>query len=494
MSRKLPPPNSTNKISKALLDARRKQSERDKNDRGKNDRDLSDDDQADKGSKPGVGGAASVHNPRADAAERMGNITGVSGTTGTTGSVGGSDSSSSGSGDSASAATGDLSSFVGAQRTGAAADIAEAQAGVADRFAAPSLTDGRRQVAPEQAIAEAKAANPANSLRNEAKTMLADSAASQTTPEGVAAQGTGAVSDVWSEKGRVEIMQNLAKGGLATSAQGTEANSDSIKGTKPVDPNTVHPTLQGVAKVYQRNLDEGNRQTADPPATAPPAGTDPATAPAPAPAPSGGVTLTYSPGGTPIATSPDGHKTAVMENKTVTWSPNGDTTVKEKDGSTTTTHQDGSVSETPPTRPGVGTPDPEGGDDRFRHVSQELKSSMAPRGVVGNGDIDFGDDNFGAGATGPIADIKGTLLGDPGRSGAVVDGPATSGVTEVSPISNPDAVRPMEDSEMGGGLEDDPLEGLNSPTPNLQGRPISNNDDDDDDDDSSSSSDDDDVT
>lgn len=418
MSRKLPPPNSTNKISKALLDARRKQSERDKNDRGKNDRDLSDDDQADKGSKPGVGGAASVHNPRADAAERMSNITGVSGTTG---SVGGSDSSSSGSGESASAATGDLSSFVGAQRTGAAADIAEAQAGVADRFAAPSLTDGRRQVAPEQAIAEAKATNPANSLRNEAKTMLADSAALSDHARGNRGPG---------HRCRVGRLDREGSGG-----------------------------------------DHAEPRQGRPPH------------------------LTFSPGGTPIATSPDGHKTAVMENKTVIWSPNGDTTVKEKDGSTTTKHQDGSVSETPPTRPGVGTPDPEGGGDRFRHVSQELKSSMAPRGVVGNGDIDFGDDNFGAGATGPIADTKGTLLGDPGRGGAVVDGPATSGVTEVSPISNPDTVRPMEDSEMGGGLEDDPLEGLNTPAPNLQGRPISNDDDDDaDDDDDSSSSSDDDVT
>ena len=69
-----------------------------------------------------------------------------------------------------------------------------------------------------------------------------------------------------------------------------------------------------------------------------------------------------------------------------------------------------------------------------------------------------------------------------------MESPATSGFTGVTPISNPDAVRPMEDNQMGGGLEDDPLEGLNKPKGSLQDRLGSNNDDDDDSSGSNSSS------
>ncbi len=475
MSRKFNPPNITSKISKAIADARGKQPNRDKGDRP--DRDTRDDDRAEAGSKPGVGSAAAGRNPRADAAERMGHIEGATGTTGAAGS------SANSSGTSTAAATGDRSSLPGVQPTGAAARIAEAQAGVAGRFTAPSLTDGPHKVTPEQAIADAKA-SVANPLREKANTMLADSASDQTTPAGIASQGTGAVSaDLTTKDGRVKWMESLSKGGAGTSAQGaTDSPTDGVAGPKSGAPNTTNPVLKGMVNVYQSNLTEGERQTAEPSAPA----TTPATTPAPAT--QGGVTLTHSPGGNPIATSADGTKTAVTpDGKTVT-KKDGDTTVREPDGRTTTLHKDGSVTETPPTRPSTGIPDPEGGDDRFRHVSEGLKNSMAPRGVEGGGDIDFGDDNFGAGATGTLVDTKGTLLGDAGRGGPVTESPATSGFTGVTPISNPDAVRPMEDNQMGGGLEDDPLEGLNKPKGSLQNPLGSNNDDDDNDSSSTSSS------
>jgi hypothetical protein len=486
MSRKFNPPSITSKISKAIADARGKQTDRNKSDSDKSDRDTGDvgrdDLRPEAGSKPGVGSAAAGYNPRAGVAERMGHIEGATGTVGAQGSSAG------GSGSGMAAATGDLSSFAGAQRTGAAARIAEVQAGVAGRFAAPSLTDGPRKVTPETAIAEAKA-SVANPLREKANTALSDSAADQTTPQGIASQGTGAVShDVSTKDGRIAIMESLSKSFAGTSAVGAKDSPDGVAGTKAVDASKVHPTLQGMAKVYQSNADEADRQTADAPAPAAQPGnatTTTTTTPT-----TDGVTLTTSPAGTPIAQSPDGTKTAVMsDGKTVIWK-DGDRTVREADGSTTTLHKDGSVTETLPTRPTTSIPDSEGGDDRFRYVSEELKASMAPRGVEGGGDIDFGDDiAFGAGAAGPIADTKGTLLGDAGRGGAVVEGPATSGSGGLSPINNPDTIRPMDDTQMGGGgHEDDPLEALNKPRPDLQGGLGASNDDDDDD---SSSSDDD---
>jgi hypothetical protein len=392
--------------------------------------------------KVGVSDAAARHDALAGLADRLPTTGGAT----------------DGAGDGKGVGVAGLDSFAAPAPTGVDAAIGEAQAALRDRLAGASLTDGGpKQVAPEDAIADAKAGLPGSNLRESSNDLLFEEAANDTQPQGIADQGTGAVSsDISTKEGRIEFMKKLlgGKGDLGP----VRDTDEGVKGTgAKVDLSETGTGLLQRAKLVQSNLDKGDAFTAE--------------------------VVKITPEGTVISETNAGVRIAEMTSgKTVRTEPDGTKTVIEPDGSSTTVHPNKDVTETPPTKPGVSIPDPEGGDDRFRFVSEGLKDRLGPKGVDGDGDIDFGDDiPFGVGVGAQLADTKGTLLGDAGRAGGVDDGPATSGFAGFDLVRNSGAVDFEDESPLGGGLEDDPLAG-NRIAPNLGGGLAVTDEEDDEDD------------
>ena len=388
----------------------------------------------------GVSDLAATREVRADLADRLPDVERVAHTEGDAGNdePGG---------------FGDLASLVGTEPSGADAAIADAEAGLAGRFEAPSLTDGPERVDAETAIADAKAGLPGSELRESANSMLFEEASNDTTPAGIADQGSGAVSDEAAPAAppRDDRLDNInwlkrVLGMDPEATTGATPGPDGVKGTSPKsDMSNADPLLTGAAEVYLSNFRAGEEMTREP--------------------------FKVTPGGTKFYNDA-GVVTAEMKDDTVVRTyRDGTRKVTQPDGATTTVSPDGTYKDEPPppSKPDAGIPDPEGGDDRFRFISEGLKGRLGPQGVEGGGDIDFGDDiPFGVGSGAQIVDQEGVLLGDAGRAGAVAEGPATSGFQGFDLVRNSGAVDFEDESPLGGGLEDDPFDET-APSQNLDG-------------------------
>lgn len=392
----------------------------------------------------GVSDLAATREVRADLADRLPDVERVADTEGAAGNdePGG---------------FGDLASLVGTEPSGADAAIADAEAGLAGRFEAPSLTDGPERVDAETAIADAKAGLPGSELRESANSMLFEEASNDTTPAGIADQGTDAVSDAGSSAPKVEptaweVFTSVAS--RSTTAEGRASIMKELSdGTLGKD-----TSIGKVAGLYQDNLHTGEVMSGEGPK-----------AEVKGEVKDGFVKVT--PEQTVITVEGGVRVARMLDGKVVRTDPDGTKTVTEPDGSTTKVLPNGDVEETPPppSKPDAGIPDPEGGDDRFRFISEGLKGRLGPQGVEGGGDIDFGDDiPFGVGSGAQIVDQQGVLLGDAGRGGAVAEGPATSGFQGFDLVRNSGAVDFEDESPLGGGLEDDPFDET-APSQNLDG-------------------------
>lgn len=361
--------------------------------------------------------------------------------------------------------------FGGAEPTAAHATIIQAQGALADRFSASIDVEGgdgggRTKADVLDQIEQARSGLPANELRESTNSAVFDAADQGTGTTGIAAQGTDAVGhDLFSKEGRVKFMKDIFGGGDGTQEPGGDVEQAGSK----VDVEKTDTALLQAAGVIQSNLTNGDNQTAE--------------------------FVRVTPGGTVIEQTNAGVIIASMENgKVVRKEPDGTQTVIETDRSSTTKHPNGDVTETPPPKPpvapGVSTPDPDDDGDRFKFVSDGLKERLGPKGVDGDGDIDFGDDvAFGVGAGAQLVDPKGALIGDPGRASGVGERPATSGTGNLDPGGNAGAIDNFEETPFGGGLEDDPLAG-SDPLLDLDDARRSTDDDDDDSDSSEGETDD----
>jgi hypothetical protein len=345
------------------------------------------------------------------------------------------------------------SGVVAAAPTGAHGAVTQAQDALGAQFGGGAITEhGRAEVDVEEVIADARGSLPMGQGREAANSMLFDDAARGDGTTGIAEMGKGGVS---ADPNPLQGIRDANPAGLSTQGLGpSDQNPRKSVKIEGMENNPVSRANTSNKKAIEEALNE------DAPVTGTPAA---------------------KPDATPKETEPvdptkpvelaDGSMMIVDENSVYVYHPDGTSQLQtfDDEGNVTTVTRDANSKETSRTKTSyteqpdpedTEQPDPEDTGDQFRFVGEGLKERLGPKGVDGDGDIDFGDDiPFGVGAGAVLPDQRDALLGDAGRAGGVVEGPATSGGGALDPTGNAGAIDYLDETPFGGGLEDDPLAG-----------------------------------
>jgi hypothetical protein len=346
-----------------------------------------------------------------------------------------------------------------ASPSGADARIADAVDSIAKHRPTASVLDGPQQTDPTAEIDKARGASDASHARKQADADFRASARAGDGTTGIADQGSGAISDAPTGLGAHSAATVVHGADGIESAVTTDiandpdfSNNPLVNTAKAINEVGTGRTIREIEQIFNEGGGGG------PAAAAPAAGAD-------------GPVMTTVPGGFKFV-HPNGDTTVLNRDGTVVNKTATSTTIARPDGSKTTQtdNEDGSrtFTETPPTEADpvdAGIPDESQSGAAFRHVSQGLKDRTAPRGGGGDGHTDPVDDGgigSAAAGAGHIVDPKNSLLGGDTR-GDVVRSGGTGGNGLPNFNGDAGAIDNREADVIGGGLEDDPLAGLDGP-------------------------------